>query len=146
MRRKQPLQTPSGNYNINPKLRTRSARGYNKQKEMKSNTEKIKGEKDPESIILSFHMESSATLWNRIFEGFSSEMVLVSRFEGKDRKALEILYRFGSIVAERYGKCAVEPRVYGIVIKKDVSDETEEMINEWMDLMRRLRHEIVGVL
>lgn len=113
---------------------------------MKSNTEKIKGEKDPESIILSFHMESSATLWNRIFEGFSSEMVLVSRFEGKDRKALEILYRFGSIVAERYGKCAVEPRVYGIVIKKDVSDETEEMINEWMDLMRRLRHEIVGVL
>ncbi len=113
---------------------------------MKANTEKIKGEKDPESIILSFHMESSATLWNRIFEGFSSEMVLVSRFEGKDRKALEILYRFGSIVAERYGKCAVEPRVYGIVIKKDVSDETEEMINEWMDLMRRLRHEIIGVL
>lgn len=113
---------------------------------MKSNTEKIKGEKDPESIILSFHMESSATLWNRIFEGFSSEMVLVSRFEGKDRKALEILYRFGSIVAERYGKCAVEPRVYGIVIKKDVSDESEEMINEWMDLMRRLRHEIIGVL
>ena len=113
---------------------------------MKSNTEKIKGEKDPESIILSFHMESSATLWNRIFEGFSSEMVLVSRFEGKDRKALEILYRFGSIVAERYGKCAVEPRVYGIVIKKDVSDEPEEMINEWMDLMRRLRHEIIGVL
>lgn len=146
MRRKQPLQTPSGNYNINPKLRTRCARGYNKQKEMKSNTEKIKGGKDPESIILSFHMESSATLWNRIFEGFSSEMVLVSRFEGKDRKALEILYRFGSIVAERYGKCAVEPRVYGIVIKKDVSDESEEMINEWMDLMRRLRHEIIGVL
>ena len=102
--------------------------------------------KDPESIILSFHMESSATLWNRIFEGFSSEMVLVSRFEGKDRKALEILYRFGSMVAQRYGKCAVEPRVYGIVIKKDVSDETEETINEWMDLMRRLRREIIEVL
>jgi hypothetical protein len=113
---------------------------------MTTNTEKTKREKDPESIILSFHMESSATLWNRIFEGFSSEMVLVSRFEGKSRKALEILYRFGSMVAERYGKCAVEPRVYGIVIKKDVSDETEEAINEWMDLMRRLRHEIIGVL
>lgn len=91
-------------------------------------------------------MESSATLWNRIFEGFSSEMVLVSRFEGKNRKALEILYRFGSIVAERYGKCAVEPRAYGIVIKKDVSDQPEETINQWMDLMRRLRREIVGVL
>ena len=103
-------------------------------------------EKDPESIILSFHMESSATLWNRIFEGFSSEMVLVSRFEGKDRKALEILYRFGSMIAERYAKCVVEPRVYGIVIKKDVSDETEETVNEWMDLMRRLHHEIIGVL
>ncbi len=102
--------------------------------------------KDQGSIILSFHMESSATLWNRIFEGFSSEMVLVSRFEGKDRKALEILYRFGSLVAKRHGKCAVEPRVYGIVIKKDVSDETEETINEWMDLMRKLRREIVGVL
>ncbi len=120
--------------------------GYNKQREMTANTEKIKEEKNPESVILSFHMESSATLWNRIFEGFSSEMILVSRFEGKDRKALEILYRFGSMVAERYGKCAVEPRVYGIVIKKDVSDETEEMVNEWMDLMRRLRHEIIGVL
>ena len=113
---------------------------------MAANTEKIKEEKDPKSIILSFHMESSATLWNRIFEGFSSEMILVSRFEGKDRKALEILYRFGSMVAEKYGKCAVEPRVYGIVIKKDVSDETEEMVNEWMDLMRRLRHEIIKVL
>ncbi len=113
---------------------------------MKANPEKIKGEKGSESVILSFHMESSATLWNRIFEGFSSEMVLVSRFEGKDRRALDILHRFGSIVAERYGKCDVEPRVYGIVIKKDVSDEPEEMINEWMDLMRRLRHEIIGVL
>lgn len=102
--------------------------------------------KDPGSIILSFHMESSATLWNRIFEGFSSEMVLVSRFEGKDRKALEILYRFGSMVAKRYAKCAVEPRVYGIVIKKDVSDETEETVNEWMDLMRTLHREIIGVL
>lgn len=85
-------------------------------------------------------------MWNRIFEGFSSEMVLVSRLEGKDRKALEILHRFGSMVAERYGKCAVEPRAYGIVIKKDVSDETEETINEWMDLMRRLHREIIGVL
>lgn len=91
-------------------------------------------------------MESSATLWNRIFEGFPSEMVLVSRFEGKDRKALEILYRFASMVTERYEKCAVEPRVYGIVIKKDVSDETEETINEWMDLMRRLHREIIEVL
>ena len=102
--------------------------------------------KDPESIVLSFHMESSATLWNRIFEGFSSEMVLVSRFEGRDRKALGVLYRFASMVAERHGECAVEPRVYGIVIKKDVSDETEETINQWMDLMRRLHREIIGVL
>ena len=113
---------------------------------MTANTEKIKGEKEPESIILSFHMESSATLWNRIFEGFSSEMVLVSRFEGKDRKALEILYRFGSMVAQRHGKCTVEPKVYGIVIKKDVSDESEKTVNEWMDLMRTLRSEIIGVL
>ena len=50
------------------------------------------------------------------------------------------------MVVERYAKCAVEPRVYGIVIKKDVSDETEETVNEWMDLMRRLHHEIIGVL
>ena len=113
---------------------------------MKPATSKSESKKDPESIILSFHMESSATLWNRIFEGFSSEMVLVSRFEGKDKKVLEILYRFGSLVVKRYGKCAVEPRVYGIVIKKDVSDETEEEINEWMDLMHRLRREIIGVL
>ena len=111
-----------------------------------TNPSKSEEKKDPENVVLSFHMESSATLWNRIFEGFSSEMVLVSRFEGKNKKALEILYRFGSLVAQRYGKCAVEPRVYGIVIKKDVSDETEETINEWMDLMRKLRHEIIEVL
>ena len=110
------------------------------------NLDKSEEKKDSGSVILSFHMESSATLWNRIFEGFSSEMILVGRFEGKDRKALEILYRFGSMIAERYGKCAVEPRVYGIVIKKDVSDETEETINEWMGLMRKLRREIIGVL
>ncbi len=91
-------------------------------------------------------MESSATLWNRVFEGFSSEMVLVSRFEGKNRKALEILYRFGSIAAQKYAKCSVEPRVYGVVIKKDVSDEPEETVKEWMDLMRSLRREIVGIL
>ncbi len=111
-----------------------------------TNLQENKEKKDQENVVLSFHMESSATLWNRIFEGFSSEMVLVSRFEGKDRKALEILYRFGSMVAKRHGKCTVEPRVYGIVIKKDVSDETEETINEWMDLMRKLHREIVGVL
>jgi len=111
-----------------------------------TNSEKSRRKNDPESVILSFHMESSATLWNRIFEGFSSEMILVSRFEGKDKKALEILYRFGSMVAKKYGKCVVEPKIYGIVIKKDVSDETEEMINNWMDLMRKLRHEIIGVL
>ena len=109
-----------------------------------TNLQESEEKKDQENVVLSFHMESSATLWNRIFEGFSSEMVLVSRFEGKDRKALEILYRFGSMVAKRHGKCAVEPRVYGIVIKKDVSDETEEMINEWMDLMRKLHREING--
>ncbi len=113
---------------------------------MTTDPQEIKGGKDPESVILSFHMESSATLWNRIFEGFSSEMVLVSRFEGKDRRALEILYRFGSMVAERHGKCAVEPRAYGIVIKKDVSEESEETVNGWMDLMRRLHREIIGVL
>ena len=102
--------------------------------------------KETGSIVLSFHMESSATLWNRIFEGFSSEMVLVSRFEGKDRRALEILYRFGSMVAQRHANCTVEPRVYGIVIKKDVSDKSEKTVNEWMDLMRTLRSEIIGVL
>ena len=109
-----------------------------------TNLQENKEKKDQENVVLSFHMESSATLWNRIFEGFSSEMVLVSRFEGKDRKALEILYRFGSMVTKKYGKCAVEPRVYGIVIKKDVSDETEETINEWMSLMRKLHSEING--
>ena len=113
---------------------------------MKTDPEEIKEKKEPGEIVLSFHMESSATLWNRIFEGFSSDMVLVSRFEGRDRKALEVLYRFGSIVTQRYGKCFVEPRVYGIVIKKDVSNETDEMINEWMELMRSLHRKIIEVL
>ena len=87
-------------------------------------------------------MESSATLWNRIFEGFSSEMILVSRFEGKTRKALQTLYEFGSKVEEKCGLCTVEARSYGIVIKKDVSDEEDETVTEWMDLMKKLRCEI----
>lgn len=99
-----------------------------------------------ESINLSFQLESNATLWNRIFEGFESEVTLISRFEAKDKKTLRLLYRFGSIIQKRFKSCKVEPKSYGIVIIREVDEEQKEFINEWIDLMKNLRGEIINCI
>ncbi|MGH7885480.1 MAG: hypothetical protein ACRENO_07270 [Thermodesulfobacteriota bacterium] len=101
---------------------------------------------DKQNINLSFYLEPSATLWNRIFEGFESEVTLVSRFEGKDRKSIEILYRFGSIVRKRYINCRVEPKSYGIIIIRKIDEEQKEFINEWINLMKNLKSEILSCI
>ncbi len=97
-------------------------------------------------IDLSFQLESSATLWDRIFEGFESEVTLVSRFEAKDKKSLKLLYRFGSKIQKKFKTCKVEPKSYGIVIIRDIDEEQKEFINEWIDLMKSLRCEIVNCI
>lgn len=93
-------------------------------------------------INLSFSLEASATLWNRIFEGFESDVTLVSRFETTDNKTKKVLYKFGSLIQNKHKMCKVEPKNYGIVIKTDVDEDNKEFINNWIQLMKNLREEI----
>ena len=95
-----------------------------------------------DEINLNFSIESSAGLWNKIFEGFDQDSVLTSRFEGSSQKSIKLLYRFGSILKKKYSNCKVEPRNYGIVIKRIVNDGNEEEVNEWIILMENLKKEI----
>lgn len=97
-------------------------------------------------INLSFYLEPRATLWNRIFEGFESEVTLVSRFEATDKKSIEFLYRFGSIIRKRYKSCRVEPKSYGIIIIREIDEEQKEFINEWINLMKNLKSEILSCI
>lgn len=99
-----------------------------------------------ECIDLSFHLESTATLWNRIFEGFESDVTLVSRFETKDKKSLQLLYRFGSMIQKKFTNCKVEPKSYGIVIIRDIDEDQKEFISEWINLMKSLKCEITDCI
>lgn len=95
-----------------------------------------------DAIDLSFAMESSVGLWNIIFEGFDQEVVLVSRFAGKDRDTVNTLYRFGAILAERYKDCKVELKSTGIVIRKPLPENNFPRVYEWTQLMRSVCDEI----
>lgn len=98
-----------------------------------------------ESVKLSFLVESQASLWNKIFEGFDQESVLVSRFEGNSMDSVKLLYRFGSMVHKRFKGCSVEPKSYGIVIKKSITEDRAST-DEWMKLMAELKAEICSIL
>lgn len=93
-------------------------------------------------INLTFALESSSGLWNKIFEGFDQDAVLTSRFEGNSHESIYLLYKLGSILRKKYTKCIVEPRTYGIIIKRPIDENDEEDINEWMRLMESIRQEI----
>ncbi|NIQ13744.1 MAG: hypothetical protein GTO02_04870 [Candidatus Dadabacteria bacterium] len=96
------------------------------------------------NINLSFSLEASATLWNRIFEGFESDITLVSRFEGSNIKAIKILYKFGSLVQNKHKLCKVEPKKYGIVIKTKVDEDNKIFIDNWINLMKNLKEEMTS--
>ena len=96
-----------------------------------------------EIVNLTFAMESSSGLWNRIFEGFDQDMVLTSRFEGDSHKTINTLYKFGSLLRDKYKNCSVEPREYGIVIKRQIDEKDTEKVNEWIELMKSVREEVV---
>lgn len=106
----------------------------------------LKETPEKDLINLSFYLEPSATLWNRIFEGFESEVTLVSRFEGKNRKSVHVLYKFGSMIQKKFKNCKVEPKSYGIIIIREVDESEKEFINEWIELMKSLRCEILNCI
>jgi len=98
-----------------------------------------------ESVNLTFAIESSTGLWNKIFEGFDQDTVLTSRFEGDSPRTIEVLYRLGTLVQSKYKNCSIETRDYGIIIKKSIDDRDQEQVNSWMDLMKSIKSEIVNL-
>jgi hypothetical protein len=96
----------------------------------------------PELIALTFGMESSASLWNVVFEGFDQEVVLVSRFAGRDDRAVHTLYEFGDIIGRKYKDCKVKATRTGIEIKKPFPGNDASLVNEWTDLMESIREEM----
>ena len=98
-----------------------------------------------ESVNLTFAIESSTGLWNKIFEGFDQDTVLTSRFEGDSPRTIEVLYRLGSLVKSKYKNCSIETRDYGIIIKKSIDDSDQEQVNDWMNLMKSIKSEIVNL-
>lgn len=99
--------------------------------------------KEPDRITLSFGMESGASLWSLVFEGFDQEIVLVSRFSGADGGTVKALYSFGAKINESYKDCRVKPTRTGIEIRKTLPENDALVISEWMGLMKNVRDEIL---
>lgn len=95
-----------------------------------------------ELIALTFGMESSASLWNVIFEGFDQEVVLVSKFSGSDDRIVKTLYEFGDIIVRNYKDCKVKITRTGIEIKKPFPRNDISLVNEWTGLMESIREEM----
>jgi hypothetical protein len=102
--------------------------------------------KQADFINLSFGLESSATLWNIVFEGFDQEVILISRFEGKDLAAIRILLRFGIILKEKYKDCQIEFTNLGLTIKKQFPKNDISLIREWSELMYDIREEMTSLI
>lgn len=98
-----------------------------------------------DKINLNFAIESSTGLWNKIFEGFDQDSVLTSRFEGSSQKSIKLLYRFGALLRKKRSDCIVEPRNYGIVIKRNINENDEDEVNSWIRLMESLKKEMTTI-
>jgi hypothetical protein len=98
------------------------------------------------SIKLSFGLESSASLWNVVFEGFDQDVILISKFEGKNLKSRDLLNRFGHILKKKYPRCVVEPIKSGLSIKKSFPINDISVIREWSDLMTNIREEMLSLI
>ncbi len=103
-------------------------------------------EKQADFIKLSFGLDSNASLWNVVFEGFDQEVVLVSKFEGREIDAIRILYRFGAILGERYKDCQVKPTGSGLLIKKKLPTNDLSIIRQWTELMYSIREEMASLV
>jgi hypothetical protein len=97
-------------------------------------------------ITLSFGLESDASLWNTIFEGFDQDVVLISRFEGKEKVAINLLYRFGEIITKNYPSCKVEHTESGLLIKKALPKNDPSVIRDWSELMTSIRGEMLSLI
>jgi hypothetical protein len=97
-------------------------------------------------IKLSFGLESSASLWNIVFEGFDQDVILISKFEGKDLKSRDLLNRFARILKKKYPGCVVEPIESGLSIKKSFPVNDISVVRAWSDLMASIREEMLSLI
>jgi len=98
-------------------------------------------------INLSFALESNASLWSIVFKGFDEEVVLISRFEGKDIEAIKILHRFGTIINNgNYKDCQMEFTSSGFIVKKTLLTNDISIIRQWAELMYSVREEMASLL
>jgi hypothetical protein len=97
-------------------------------------------------VKLSFGLESSASLWNIVFEGFDQDVTLIARFEGKDLKSKDLLNRFGYILNQKYPDCVIDPTGSGLLIKKSFAIYDLSIVREWSMLMNSIREEIIGLI
>jgi len=105
-----------------------------------------KGTIPSELIDLSFTMESRASIWDVIYDGFDQEVILVSKFIGSQPKAVKTLYRFGYLISERYKDCEVIPKRSGIEIRKSLPEDDSELIGQWTTLMKNVREEMTTIM
>lgn len=102
---------------------------------------------DNSSLVkLSFGLESSASLWNIVFDGFDQDVILIARFEGRDLKSKDLLNRFGQILKRKYPDCVIDPAEPGLSIKKSFPINDISIIREWSVLMNTIREEIIGLI
>lgn len=97
-------------------------------------------------INLSFGLESNASLWSIVFKGFDEEVVLLSKFEGKDIEAITILHRFGTILKGNYKDCQMEFTSSGLIVKKTLPTNDVSIIRQWAELMYNVREEMASLL
>lgn len=108
----------------------------------------MQGQIDEESnlVKLSFGLESSASLWNIVFEGFDQDVILIARFEARDLKSKKLLERFGHILNKNHQDCVIDRTESGLSIKKSFPINDISIIREWSVLMNNIRKEIIGLI
>jgi hypothetical protein len=97
-------------------------------------------------INLSFGLESNASLWSIVFKGFDEEVVLISRFEGKDIETIEILHRFGTMLKGNYRDYQMELTSSGLIVKKTLPTNDVSIIRQWAELMCSVREEMTSLM
>jgi hypothetical protein len=97
-------------------------------------------------INLSFGLESNASLWSIVFKGFDEEVVLISRFDGKDIEAIDILHRFGTILKGNFKDYLIQFTSSGLIIKKVLPTNDVSIIRQWAELMYSVREEMTCLL
>ncbi|MGQ0793647.1 MAG: hypothetical protein ACT4NX_06095 [Deltaproteobacteria bacterium] len=108
--------------------------------------EMTREKKRRELIRLTFNLESDASLWSVVFKGFDEEVVLMSRFEGRNLEAIRTLHRFGIMIEKQYQGCKVEIDRMGLVIKKTLLTNDLAVIRNWTELMYSVREEMANIV